>query len=141
MIFVYASLGIAMFTALGMINKTGIAILTQGLKYDTKKDHYLTSNYKTNDLTFLKILNGADSSWGENNALCTKIIQEIKADSKYISLEKYQLADKSESPSFIGSCTLQENDHRVLITKSDSVYTKYSLFSCIINKPKCNFEL
>ena len=148
MIFVYASLGIAMFTAIGMINKTGISILTQGLNYDSKNDEYLNSKFKTNDMNFLKLLKEADSEWGENNPLCTKIIQEIKANTKYISLEKYQLADKSESDNeiFIGSCTLQENNlqgnkHRVLIIKSDSEYTKYSLFSCLTKDSRCNFEL
>ena len=64
-----------------------------------------------------------------------KDYSEIKANTKYISLEKYQLADKSESDNaiFIGSCTLQENNlqgnkHRVLIIKSDSEYTKYHYF-------------
>ena len=75
MIFVYASLGIAMFTAIGMINKTGISILTQSLNYDSKNDEYLNSKFKTNDMNFLKLLKEAGSDWGENNFYAQRLFR------------------------------------------------------------------
>ena len=94
MIFIYASLGIAMFTALGMIHQTSISILTQGIKYDVSNNNYMKSTYKVIDKGFIEVLKTADVSWGEGKILCEKIVNEVKNDS---SLKNYRTSLESKS--------------------------------------------
>jgi len=143
MIFIYASLGIAMFTALGMIHQTSISLLTQGAKYDVSNNDYIKSPYKGIDKDFIEVLKTANNSWGEGNILCEKIINEVKNDSRFKNLKEYTngIESKSSDSQFAGSCVLQDNTHRVIFTKSDSDFSHYSIFSCLLNnKIYCDFE-
>ncbi len=143
MIFIYATLGIAMFTALGMIHETSIAILTQDIKYDTSNNDYIKSAYKGIDKDFVELLKNADASWGEGEILCKKVINEVKQDNRFQNLKNYVEGTNTISSSnlFAGSCSLQNNIHRIIITKIDSDYSNYSIFSCLLKeKIYCDFE-
>tara|TARA_B100000886_G_C20426200_1_gene494149 strand:+ start:4978 stop:5412 length:435 start_codon:yes stop_codon:yes gene_type:complete len=143
MIFIYATLGIAMFTALGMIHETSIAILTQDIKYDKLNNDYIKSAYKGIDKDFVKLLKNADLSWGEGDILCEKVINEVKQDNSFQNLNNYIKGTNTISTSnlFTGSCVLQNTIHRIIISKIDSDYSKYSIFSCLLKKKiYCDFE-
>ena len=124
MVFVYVSLGIAMFTALGMINETAISIFKQDFRYGKISNEYLLSKYKENDKNFLEILDYVNSSWGQNvNNLCDNILYEINADTqKSLALKKYKKAIDNNS--------------------INSDYSNYSMLSCILKQKKlyCDFE-
>ncbi len=143
MIFIYATLGIAMFTALGMIHETSIAILTQDIRYDKLNNDYIKSEYKGIDKDFVKLLKNADSSWGEGDILCENVINEVKQNNRFQNLKNYIKGTNTISSSnlFTGSCVLQNNIHRIIISKIDSDYSNYSIFSCLLKtKIYCDFE-
>ena len=143
MAYLYAALGLSMFTGILAMFQMSNALLQQQILSKSPDDSYSQTVLQTNDKKFLQVLENSNSTWGTSDTLCERLKQEIATlGEEFNSITDYYKinANNSSSNRFQGTCYLGKDYHRVLITpnnKEDSI----NLFSCVLNKNSvCDFE-
>ena len=143
MAYLYAALGLSMFTGILAMFQMSNALLKQQILSKSPDDSYSQTVLQTNDKRFLQVLENSNSTWGTGDTLCESVKQEIATlGEEFNSITDYYEinANNSSSNRFQGTCYLGKDNHRVLITpnnEEDSI----NLFSCILNKKiVCDFE-
>ena len=143
MAFLYAGLGISMFTGIFAMFQMSNALLQQQILSKPPDNNYSQTIYQTNDKKFLKVLENANSEWGAGDMLCQSIKDEIaNMAGDIMPLKEYINADSNNSDSirFLGTCFLAKGKHRILITPNYSE-DRINLFSCLLDeKDFCDFE-
>ena len=143
MAYLYAALGLSMFTGILAMFQMSNALLQQQILSKSPDDSYSQTVLQTNDKRFLQVLENSNSTWGTGDTLCESVKEEIATSGEeFNSINDYYEINSNNSSSnrFAGTCYLGKDKHRVLITpnnEEDSI----NLFSCVLNKKiVCDFE-
>ncbi len=152
MIFLYAILGMFMFTNIISIFEMATAINNQKI-FDRSQilDPNLLSSKREKDRRFLKLLSEVNSSLGSGNSLCQNIIDGMTNTnnnnfsilSNYTDLADYKQTIQLTSlhPFLVNGCDLNNLNHRVIISPDQDSPGTYLLYSCIVDGAVCKFEV
>ena len=152
MIFLYAILGMFMFTNIISIFEMASAINNQQT-FDSPKSYNndLLLSKREKDRRFLKLLSEVNNSLGSGNSLCQNLIDGITNNdnnnfsvlSNYNDLANYKqsIPINSQNPLFANGCDLNSASHRVLIVPSQDNPNSYLFYSCISDGLVCKFEV
>ena len=139
MVYVYAGLGIAMFSGIMAIFEMGIALTGQSL-WPAPADSYFTSGAADRDRNYLLILNdGWDSQYKENKIQVSCVILN---DEKILPQDVVAWGDGPWST----SCVAVVGQHRILVEISDAGSSSpHQLYSCYLDRylddtEFCDFE-
>ena len=141
MAFLYVGLGLAMISGISAMMQVGNNINNLSLLSSFKDNEYYQSSLPSYDRRIMNFLNNYS---GLDSEVCLKTKENL-SETFYEEGEIFLSTGTqtpSESPLFIGSCSLvnRELKHRVLIKKSSD--GSFNLFSCYLKSETfCPYEL
>ena len=141
MAFLYVGLGLAMISGISAMMQIGNNINNLSLLSSFKDNEYYQSSLPSYDRRIMNFLNNYS---GIDSEVCLKTKENL-SETFYEEGEIFLSTGTqtpSESPLFIGSCSLvnRELKHRVLIKKSSD--GSFNLFSCYLKSETfCPYEL
>ncbi len=141
MAFLYVGLGLAMISGISAMMQIGNNINNLSLLSSFKDNEYYQSSLPSYDRRIMNFLNNYS---GLDSEVCIKTKENL-SETFYEEGEIFLSTGTqtpSESPLFIGSCSLvnRELKHRVLIKKSSD--GSFNLFSCYLKSETfCPYEL
>lgn len=147
MTYLYAGLGIAMFTAIVAMFEMAGSLTDQQMFSKPANDPYFDplASWQYHDKRFLKMVNAMDGSWGSGVALCQKIVEQMSIGNPYEDLKDYRagVAVASPHPRLRGACDFNKGEHRVLIVSAPAGSIKsHLMYSCLLRGgAQCPFEL
>ena len=139
MSYLYAGLGMVMFTSIMIIIDVANSFLQQETSSIASRDSYFGSALQAKDITFLKLASLFDSDLD-----CLLLENEIKGNPLFSGLSSYSVGVSSPSlhSTFINSCVFSSQGHRVVIAPNSTLSANPRVYSCVlVNDVTCNFEL
>ena len=136
-------MGIAMLTGIMSMIEIANSIMGHGIYDIPPEDSYIGSSYQLNDRIFLKALSKANFTWPKGRDFCVELIDQVYKDGSPKIASKYKIDDRSISRNtrLTNTCSLINNEHRILISFGSQNSNTYSLYSCIVDDNYyCNYE-
>ena len=137
MTFLYVGLGLAMISGISAMMQIGNNINNMSTISTFKRDAYFTSDFPNYDREILVILNNLSTP---NEDVCVEVKEKLNNDLYTLGTPFLSNGKRDSTIDFFeGSCTLQNNEHRILIKEND--LGTYDMFSCHLDgKSYCSFE-
>ena len=144
MSYLYASLGILMFSGITLISKHTLLFSEKNYYSNYYNSEYISSNAQQVDKYILRIMEIKKTSLGFNNEICynlkSAIINSGLFDNQKVTYKVFPKTN-SKHPNLINSCVLTNGSHRILISRKFNNFNKFSLNSCLLTKNQyCTFE-